>query len=215
MPVGDDRRSGGRSRPRSARCPPTDGPLRARYEGNGIPVTILSKGGTAGSSVGYLQDALAHLISTIRPDVVYASTLQMFSAIDAARALGCPSIWNIRESEEPESYFGRIAGSQIQLALDCFSFPYRVLFDSYACQRLFEGLNVQRNFAVIHTGLPRGDWSRQLAQRPRGPRPWRSWIESRGCRLPRCGHGLGTRKGQLDPSKRSRGRSNDAVTFAA
>jgi GT2 family glycosyltransferase/glycosyltransferase involved in cell wall biosynthesis len=149
---------------------PVDGPLRERYEALGIEVTVMAgEGVDVGTDNGYgaLQRTLADVIRASRPDVVYASTLQGFCAMDAARQAGRPGIWNIRESENPERYFAHLASRVRSTALSCFEFPYRVVFDSNACRNLFERWNVGRNFVVVHTGLARDDWARQLDRWPR------------------------------------------------
>ncbi len=149
---------------------PVDGPLRERYEALGIEVTVMAgQGMDVGTANGYsaLQRALADVIRASRPEVVYASTLQGFGAMDAARQAGRPGIWNIRESESPERYFAHLASRVRATALSCFEFPYRVVFDSNACRNLFERWNVAGNFAVVHTGLVRDDWARQLDRWPR------------------------------------------------
>lgn len=147
---------------------PADGPLRARYQALGIPVTICpeAQGGGGASNYEALQNALATLIARTQPDVVYASTLETFYAVDAAARASCPSLWNIRESEPLDAYFKQ-RPEALELARSCFARPYRVIFDSNACRTQFAPLDVQRNFDVIHTGLPLAAWKGELAKWPR------------------------------------------------
>lgn len=146
---------------------PTDGPLRARFEALGIPVTLWPHAAHAGASnYEALQRSLAELIARTRPEVVYASTLETFFAVDAAARSSCPSIWNIRESEPLERYF-RHRPEALKIARECFARPYRVVFDSNACRTQFARLDGQRNFDVIHTGLPLAAWMRELARWPK------------------------------------------------
>jgi len=144
-----------------------DGPLRARYEARGIPVTVLAAVDRA-ESIDEYETALAAIQAEMRDaEVVYANTLGMFAVIDAARRQGLPSLWNIRESEPWRTCFADRVSAIAETALGCFAHPYRVVFVSNASRAGFEALNTTLNFAVVHDGLHLGEWRARLRQEPR------------------------------------------------
>lgn len=133
-----------------------DGPLRKEYEKQGISVTISPSPLSRGFFIKeYLEglETLKTFIKTINPEVIYANTLQMFYGIDAAKELNIPSIWNVRESEPIFSYYNHFGEDIQQRALNCFSYPYKVVFvansTKYGCRQL----QSKNNFTVIHNGI--------------------------------------------------------------
>src|SRR5262249_31018676 len=86
-----------------------DGPLRDLYRGIGIPVHVGAPIFTEIQTLRRYQLVVARLGRFIRrrnADLVYANTLLNFPAIDAAERARVPSLWNPRESEPWETYFG-------------------------------------------------------------------------------------------------------------
>jgi len=144
---------------------PEDGPLRSLYEECGIPVRILPHGVDKVASMADYERELAVFAQQVLDadvEVVYGNTLKTFFAIDAARRLNIPSLWNIRESEPWETYFRYLPDTVACRALECFAFPYRVLFVSNASRAVFERLNSRHNFQVIHDGLDLDKWQARL-----------------------------------------------------
>jgi glycosyltransferase involved in cell wall biosynthesis len=142
---------------------PQDGPLRARYEERGIPVVIQRFGVRQLSSALDYERKIADVarqMAASGADVVYGNTLETFYAIDAARRLGLPSLWNVREGEPWQTCYDYLPEDIASRALGCFAHPYRVVFDSVASRRVFEPLNSHHNFCVIHNGLP-PDWEQR------------------------------------------------------
>lgn len=149
---------------------PLDGPLRQAYEDHGIEV-IVSRHPLTG--VTELPDyesriaAFSQLLKDLKIDLVYGNTLQTFYAIDAARHLELPSIWNPRESEPWKTYFDFLPRQIAPRALECFAFPYQVVFVSRASLNVWQPLNTRHNFAVIHNGLNRERFGAALKKWPR------------------------------------------------
>ncbi len=144
---------------------PEDGPLRSLYEACGIPVRIVPNGMDKVASLIDYERELAEFARQVLDadvDVVYGNTLKTFFAIDAARRLNLPSLWNIRESEPWQTYYSYLPDAVACRALECFSFPYRVLFVSNASRTVFEPLNSRHNFQVIHDGLDLEKWEARL-----------------------------------------------------
>ncbi len=137
---------------------PSDGPLRAAYEREGIAVHVSSHplaGVTTGVDYDAALDHFAGWIRTLAVDVVYGNTLQTFYAIDAAHRIGLPSIWNPRESEPWQDYFRQYPDAVGGRALACYAYPYRVVFVAHATAAGSAALDTRHNFTVIHNGLDR------------------------------------------------------------
>jgi O-antigen biosynthesis protein len=131
-----------------------DGPLREQYERFGIEVVVEEHplGPVLGLPENYdaALDAFAERLQRLNVGTVYGNTLEAFYSIDAARRMGVGSIWNIHESEGCDFYFGRF-GSQIAArAVQCFQYPYRVIFGSDATRQVYESLNTHHNFTAVH-----------------------------------------------------------------
>ena len=88
--------------------------------------------------------------------VVHGNTLNSFFAIDAAREAGLPSLWTIHESVDYRTYFRSVRAEQ-RSSPHCgrSRIPYQVIFVAHATRALFEPLNTEHNFNVIHVGLKR------------------------------------------------------------
>jgi glycosyltransferase involved in cell wall biosynthesis len=110
---------------------PRDGAMRAVYAAAGIPVQVCPELiCSAAVPTWYERDVqrLAKVFAETRPDLIFVSTIDMFPAIDAARVVGIPSLWNVRESEP---WRVRLADRHIAIAaraLACFGYPESVVF---------------------------------------------------------------------------------------
>jgi glycosyltransferase involved in cell wall biosynthesis len=146
---------------------PEDGPLRQLYEAEGIDVVVASHPLRDVYTEPAYDEAIerfAALISGLKVSVVYANTLQTFYAIEAARRLKLPSIWNPRESEPWQGYFAHFGEAISARALKCFSYPYRVIFVAHATRNACEPLNSRGNFITIHNGIDPDRAAKERAQ---------------------------------------------------
>src|SRR4029079_2046670 len=77
---------------------PPDGYLRKEYESAGIDVKIVSSVDFS-SAQTFTRGLLSfqNIVEASAADVIYANTLLTFWAVAAAKDMGLPSIWNIRE----------------------------------------------------------------------------------------------------------------------
>ena len=134
----------------------TDGPLRQAYEALGIEVIIrdhpLEHIYQRSVYDGVLQE-FSQEIEALNIDVMYINTLENFFMVDVAHLLKIPSVWNVHESQPWQTYFNRFGPEIAARALECFRFPYRVIFVADATRDRFLSLNSHRNFTVIHNGL--------------------------------------------------------------
>ena len=153
---------------------PVDGPLRQAYEGHGIEVIVRGHPLTGVTSLPEYEtriEAFSRQLKDLKIDLVYGNTLQTFYAIAAAHRLDLPSIWNPRESEPWETYFDFLPREIAKPALQCFAYPYQVVFVSNASKQVWQPLNSHHNFTVIHNGLNRErfdaafkKWPREIAR---------------------------------------------------
>ena len=151
-----------------------DGPLRDAYEERGIKVKVFKHPLADVHDGAAYEAAIQNFAKNIQEwdiELVYANTRQTFFAIDAAKRLGVPSIWNPRESEPWQTYFDYLAPDIALHALECFRYPYKVVFVSNATRESCAPLNTNHNFMTIHNGLDLKaftknieSWSRQKAR---------------------------------------------------
>ncbi|MGB3265620.1 MAG: glycosyltransferase [Microcoleus sp.] len=134
----------------------TDGPLRQAYEQQGIEVIVRDNP----LEHIYQRDAydeairsFSKEIESLKVDAVYANTLENFFVVDAAQEIGIPAVWNVHESEPWQTYFNRFGSEIAARALECFRFPYKVIFVADATRDRYLPLNSHYNFTVIHNGL--------------------------------------------------------------
>ncbi|MFS8084450.1 MAG: glycosyltransferase [Acidobacteriota bacterium] len=149
---------------------PSDGPLRQEYERQGIEVRVREHPLAGVSGVTDYEtriDGFTKWIKNGRIDLVYGNTLQTFYAIEAAHHLNLPSVWNPRESDPWQTYFDFLPPEIANRALQCFSYPYEVVFVSHATLKTFQPLNSRHNFMMIHNGLNRDRFNAALRKWPR------------------------------------------------
>jgi GT2 family glycosyltransferase len=133
-----------------------DGPLRQAYELHNIQVIVAEH-----PLINvYQQDAYDTALQTFAEelqlnqyDVIYANTLENFFMVDCAEKIGVPSVWNIHESEPWQTYFDGLGSEIATQALNCFKYPYRIIFVADATRNLYLPLNSHHNFTVIHNGM--------------------------------------------------------------
>ena len=133
---------------------PHDGHLRQEYESADISVRIVPAVNFA--SVQTFTQSLASVQNTLeacQADVIYANTLPNFWAVVAAKRMGLPSIWNIREVTPAAAHFDRLPKSVRSDAYRCFGHPYRVIFVSGASFNLSSRFDRHDNFDLIYDAL--------------------------------------------------------------
>jgi GT2 family glycosyltransferase/glycosyltransferase involved in cell wall biosynthesis/ubiquinone/menaquinone biosynthesis C-methylase UbiE len=133
-----------------------DGPLRQAYEKHNIQVILAEH-----PLINVYQpeayetalQAFAEELQLHQYDVIYANTLENFFMIDCGSKMGVPSVWNIHESEPWQTYFDGFGSEIATKALNCFKYPYRIIFVADATLNLYLPLNSHHNFTVIHNGM--------------------------------------------------------------
>ncbi len=137
---------------------PDPGPLAALYREAGIPVHRIdfdSNDPDPSCRHADTSRMFADWMHGCGFSVVQGNTLNSFFAIDAAREAGLPSVWTIHENADYRSYFDQFGPAAVEPALRAFTYPYQVIFVSHATRALFEPLNTEHNFNVIHPALKR------------------------------------------------------------
>lgn len=135
---------------------PEDGPLRAEYERAGIEVVIVEHPLLGVHDTAFLGERLGAFASRLHglgAEVVYANTMQTFFAILAARRIGVPAIWNVRESEGWRNYFDFLAEPLRQVALGAFEAAYAVVFVAGPTRAGCAELDSKGSFRLIRNGL--------------------------------------------------------------
>lgn len=141
---------------------PDDGPLADDYRALDAPIDIIPslKADAAAPSL-YERDivALSKAFAALDPDLIYANTIDSFPAIDAARAIGVASVWNIREGEPWRRRLADRHEGIAARALACFSYPWSVIFVSQATAAAWAQFTPADRSRVIYNGpgatLPR------------------------------------------------------------
>ena len=135
---------------------PTDGPLRNSYEKIGIEVQIFSHPLIENNTLPTYLEAITKIGADLADhaiDVVCANTLHGFVAVDIAHAAHLPCLWIIHESEGWKNYFDFVPSAIRSRAIDCFKYPYRVVFVAKQTREIYRELEVYHNFIVIPNGL--------------------------------------------------------------
>lgn len=138
---------------------PEDGPLRIVYEKMGIKVRIFSHPLARTEKLSeYLEGIkeIGVLLAEQAVDVVYANTLHGFVAVDVAREACLPCLWVIHESEGWENYFHFVPLAIRSRPIECFSYPYRVIFVAKQTRKIYHAIDLYNNFTVIPNGLEPG-----------------------------------------------------------
>ena len=94
--------------------------------------------------------SVQNALEACQADVVYANTLVTFWAVLAAKRMGLPSLWNVREVDPATSYFDHLPKSVRSDAYRCFCHPYRVIFVSGASLNLSSRFASQANCDIIY-----------------------------------------------------------------
>ena len=151
-----------------------DGELREIYQQQNIQVIVKDNP----LEHIYQRDAyhaalttFAQEIKSLNIDVMYINTLENFFMVDVAQMLNIPSVWNVHESQPWQTYFNCFGTEIAARALECFRYPYRIIFVSDATRNKYLPLNSHHNFTVVHNGLDlellkkaSAKWSRQEAR---------------------------------------------------
>jgi glycosyltransferase involved in cell wall biosynthesis len=145
---------------------PTDGPLRARYEENGMEVRVAGDlcGGSIDPGPGHEPiERLADWIKQKGIELVHASTATSYWSVAAAREAGVPAVWSIHESMPWQIQFGGLEKPEARRVLALLDHPYRVVFASRGSSAIWKPLERVGNFTIVPTPLDMPRFEVQLA----------------------------------------------------
>ncbi|MEB3342686.1 glycosyltransferase [Okeania sp.] len=134
----------------------SDGELREIYQQQNIQVIVKENPLEHIYQIDAYNAALttfAEQIKSLNIDVMYINTLENFFMVDVAQMLNIPSVWNVHESQPWQTYFNRFGNEIAARALECFRYPYRIIFVADATRNRYLPLNSHHNFTVLHNGL--------------------------------------------------------------
>jgi len=177
-----------------------DGPLRQAYEEKGVHVYVFEHPLSGVTTVTEYDAAIAQFSEKVKNwevELVYGNTLQTFYGIDASTQLNLPSIWNPRESEPWQTYFNNYGHDIAARALNCFLYPYQVVFVANATRSGCEALATHHNAMTIHNGLNLNRLSKMASMWPRDEARKQLSIQKDEIMLLLLGT-VCERKGQLD-----------------
>lgn len=80
---------------------------------------------------------LSDLYQRAAAKLVHVNTLQNFHCILAAHNAGVPAVWNIRESEDPNTYYDYLPPDLREMAYSCFEKAAAVIFVAESTRRLW------------------------------------------------------------------------------
>lgn len=135
----------------------TSGPLQELYEKEGIGCFIhrISQNRVMNGDNfdGYIN-TLAKYYRKIDASLVHVNTLQNFHSVIAAQVAGIPVIWNIRESECPDSYYDYLPEPIAERAYKAFDKVDCVIFVAKAtCSLWADRLSGVTESITIHNGI--------------------------------------------------------------
>ena len=135
---------------------PAAGPLNLVYEAAGIAIAAdPGKGNTLRdeSTFEAYISKLARQFRRIRPDIVHANTLQSFPAVIAAKRMGIPVLFNVRESENPKTYFDYLPAPLRQHAYDTYDTADTLVFVSQTTRARWDETRFGSRSRVINNGI--------------------------------------------------------------
>ncbi len=133
---------------------PQDGPLRAKFEAAGLPVTILDAAHFLKiDQPSVFRDAIKKLADS-RPwdcDLIVANTTLTYWAIHLAKQIGKPSLLYIHESNPVKKLLQvlQLPPAMAPLVEGAIQDAARVIFTAKATRAIFEELNVNDNFRTL------------------------------------------------------------------
>lgn len=146
---------------RGSFCPyvssPAIGPLAKLYDRSGIPFAIHGASRRRVINGKDSERCIAHLsakYASLRPALIHVNTLRGFHCIVAADRVGIPTIWNIRESEDPDTFYGALPPEIRGMASTSFRRCRHMVFVAEASRSLWRNhLDGIVESSVIHNGL--------------------------------------------------------------
>lgn len=147
-----------KSRPQFDSClvASSDGPLISQYDAQSIHFgahPFPSRGLEDYKEMEKRLNKLAEYYKSINVSLVHANTLQTYFAVLAAKRAGIPVVWNIRESEDPITYFDYLPKCIRNDAFNAINAADAVVFVAKATMDLWTPYSKTNNFYLITNGV--------------------------------------------------------------
>lgn len=135
----------------------SEGPLTAVYQSSNIPCHLFpfpSRGIPEDESKynGYIN-RLSEYYKGLGINIIHANTLQCYFSVLAAKKANIPVVWNVRESEDPKSYFDYLPEYLRNRAFNAISEADKVVFVAQATMNLWRESVAGNNFELITNGV--------------------------------------------------------------
>lgn len=135
---------------------PEEGPLRAKFEEAGLPVTLFDAAPLLQASSARQFESELKKLAAADPwadrDLIVANTMVAFWAVKLAGALGKPSLLYVHESNSVRRFFARLSAIPAELhpvIEGAFTEATRVVFTARATQDIFSDLNRRDNYRLL------------------------------------------------------------------
>jgi glycosyltransferase involved in cell wall biosynthesis/GT2 family glycosyltransferase len=134
---------------------PQEGPLRARFEEAGLPISLIDAGHFLRiDQPAVFSEAVRQLAGSRRwddVDLIVGNTTLTYWAVHLAKLLGKPSLLYIHESNPVKKLLQTLIfpATMAPLIEDAFRDASRVVFTAKATRDIFEELNVNDNFRTL------------------------------------------------------------------
>ncbi len=135
---------------------PADGPMREAFEENGIPASLVRIDRHAlMQKYSYVSEIerLERAIASMRPALVHVNTLQSYPAIIAAKRLGLPVLLNVRESEDPTTYYDNLPQHIRKKAYETYLQADQIIFVSDTTRQQWIKSLPNRQYNLVYNGL--------------------------------------------------------------
>lgn len=131
--------------------------------------------------------ALVERLRALRADVVHATGLGAFAAVDAASRAGLPSLWSLHEGRDWRAALAALPAQAVQTAVHCLGRPYQIVFDADRTRSAWREVATRHNTIVVPnaidvTRLRSSLVARDVARRRLGLEPAEIaavWLEGR------------------------------------
>jgi glycosyltransferase involved in cell wall biosynthesis len=144
---------------------PDDGPMKSRYRHHGIDVVkyLLPVAGLAdGKHYAKLLTNYRQQLADLAPDLLHGNTVQAYHGIAAAAANNVPTVWNIRESEEPAQHFSGLEPPAQELMAKAIEMAAGFAFVSRTTQRVWLEAHPQIRSWSINNGINYANFTTNL-----------------------------------------------------
>jgi glycosyltransferase involved in cell wall biosynthesis len=134
----------------------SNGPVEKCYSGSRIPTVLHSFPEATYQDPAAFEGAVIKLSAAIKkigPSLIHVNTLQSFFSVLAAKKAGIPVLLNVRESEDPSTYYDRLPEPVRTQAYSTYRLADRIVFVSNETRKIWQDKFPDQSFELIYNGL--------------------------------------------------------------